>query len=180
MKILSERISILSTDQLHSIVILAANDKRRVTLLLLWLMAWTACGLIVLFSYFQLTERSHKLFFLVYLSFWAYFEFTMYRMYRWRKWGKEKIWIKEGQLYYQRDIKGKGKIESFQIELIRDLRILELRPTNLIDNLNQSFWVQAGERLAFDHQARNLRFGLQLSDQEAKAVLKEIKGFISR
>lgn len=178
MKILGERISILKTENLLSIVILATNDKRKLALLFFWLLAWSVCGVIVMVNFFQVSTKDARLFLIVYLSFWAYFEFSIIRVFMWRKYGKEKLWIKSGKLYYQMEMYGKGKIREFETDLIRDLQILELRPTNFLDSLNQSFWVKGGERLELKYQAKTLRFALQVSDEEAKTILKEIKSSI--
>lgn len=179
MKILGERISILKTEKLLSIVILATNNKKKLALLFFWLLAWSVCGLIVFINYFQIENKEARLFLIVYLSFWAYFEVSIIRAFIWRKFGKEKLWIKEGKLYYQREVNGRGKIREYQTELISDVKLLEVRPTSFIDNLNQSFWVRGGERLEISHQAQTLRFAMQVSEEEAKNILKEIKSRIS-
>ena len=180
MKVLGERISILKKENLLSIVILASADKRKLVLLFLWLLAWSVCGLIVLINYFQVKEQNAKLFIIVYLSFWAYFEYSIIRVFNWRRSGKEKIWIKEGRLFYQQEMRGRGKVREFQVDLINELRIVELRPASFLDNLNQSFWVKAGERLEFKHQAKTIRMAMQLSDEEARSLYKELKAGIGQ
>lgn len=179
MKLLGQRISIVKKQNLLSIVILATNDKPKLAMMFLWLLAWSVCGVIVMINYFQITNEKAKLFLIIYLSFWVYFEVSILRAFVWRRYGKEKIWVKDGLFYYQREINGKGKIREFNPELIREFKILELRPSNLMDNLNQSFWVRGGERLELLYQAKRLRFGMQISDEEAKTVFNEIKNFLS-
>jgi len=179
MKLLGERISIIKKPNLLSIVILATNDKRKLVLMFLWLLAWSVCGAIVMINYFQITNEKAKLFLLIYLSFWVYFEVSIIRAFIWRRYGKEKIWIKEGIIHYQREINGKGKVKEFNPELMRDFKILDVRPTNLIDSLNQSFWVRGGERLEFLHQSKTLRFGMQISDEQARNLFNEMKYFLA-
>lgn len=179
MKLLGERISIVKKQNLLSIVILATNDKRKLAVLFLWLLAWSVCGVIVMINYFQVMNQEAKLFLIIYLSFWAYFEVSIIRAFIWRKYGKEKIWIKDGTFHYQREINGRGKIKQFIPDLIREFKILDVRPGNLIDNLNQSFWVRGGERLEFLHQTKTLRFGMQISDEQARSVFNEIRDFLS-
>ncbi|MCU0361263.1 MAG: hypothetical protein MUF75_11200 [Bacteroidia bacterium] len=179
MKILGERISIVKKQNLLSIVILATNDKRKLAMMFLWLLAWSVCGVIVMINYFQISNEKAKLFLLIYLSFWAYFEVSIVRAFIWRKYGKEKLWIKDGILHYHREINGKGKVKEFQPELIREFKILDVRPSNLIDSLNQSFWVRGGERLEFLHQAKTIRLGMQISDEQARTVFNEMKDFLN-
>jgi len=174
MKILGERISILKKPNVLSIIILATNDRKKLVLMFLWLLAWSVCGVIVLVNYFQISNEKSKLFLIIYLSFWAYFEVSIIRAFIWRKYGKEKIWIKDGVLHYQKEINGKGKIREYTLELIRDFKILDVRPSNLVDSLNQSFWVRGGERLEFQYQSKTLRFAMQVQDEQARTLFREL------
>ena len=178
MKVISERISILKKDRILSIVILSTTDKKKLALLFLWLLAWSVCGVIVLANYFQITNDKAKLFIIVYLSFWAYFEFNIVRAFIWKKYGKEKIWVQEGILHYQREINKKGKVQEFNLALITNLKLIELTTTSIADNFNQTFWVKGGERLEFTYQAKTIRLGMQIKDEEARIIYNELKAFL--
>jgi hypothetical protein len=178
MKVIGDRVSILKKDDLLSIVILPTVDRKKLSLLLLWITAWTVCGLIVFANYFNTTDQNSKLFIIVFLSFWAYYEFKMIRVFVWKKWGKEKIWIQHNILHYQKETRGKGKINEFNIDLINDLKLVEMNESNFSDFLGQSFWVKGGERIELGHQAKIIRFAMQLNDKEAKILLNEIQSFI--
>jgi len=178
MKVISPRLSILKKENVLSIVILPTGDKRKLGLLFLWLFAWSVCGIIVLVNYFTLKDANSKLFTIIYLSFWAYFEFSIARTYVWKKFGKEKLWIQNNTLHYQREINKKGKILEFPLDLISKFRFLEISKASFTDSINQSFWVKGGERLEFDAQAKVIRLGMQLSDEETRIVLNEVNGFI--
>lgn len=180
MKVISDRVSILEKDNVFSLVILPTTDRKKLVILFLWLMAWTICGVIVFANYFNITNKEAKIFIIVYLSFWAYFEYKIARAYTWKKFGKEKLWIKKGKLLYQREVSGKGKIKEFDLELINDLRAIELSPTSFADTINQSFWIKGGERLEFECQGKFVRFGMQLSDKETLDVYKALKNFLSK
>src|SRR5687768_9924672 len=147
MRVIGERISIVKKDNLLSIVILAAADKKKLMILFLWLLAWSICGVIVLVNYFQIKDPDQRLFIIGYLSFWAYFEFNIVRTFMWKKSGKEKVWIQNGTLYYQRQLNGKGKIREYHLDLISPIQLLEIKPTRFADTINQSFWIKGGERL---------------------------------
>ena len=152
MKLISDRVSVVDKDDVLSVVILPTTDKRKLNIMLLWLLAWTACGFIVFANYFQLTSKDAQLFVIVYLSFWFYFEYKIARAFIWKKYGREKIWLKKGKLFYQKEISGKGKIKEFDLELVSDLKIIELSHTSFADTINQSFWIKGGERIQFQHQ----------------------------
>jgi hypothetical protein len=178
MRVISERISILKKEDVLSIVILSANDRKKVMFMLLWLIAWSVCGVIVFANYFKLQNKDAKLFVIVYLSFWAYFEFKILRAFTWKKWGKEKLWVQNGIIYYQREINGRGKIKEYNLELVDDLKIRELNPGSFFDYINQSFWIKGGERLEFTYQGKQVSFGMQITDEEARTILKDLKSFI--
>ncbi len=178
MNVIGERISILKKENLISVVILPTNDKNKLRLLFLWLMAWTVCGLVVFANYFKVTDQQSKLFIMIYLSFWFYFEFNIVRTFIWKRSGKEKLWIQDGILHYQREINKKGKIQEFNLNLVSPLQVVELKPTRFSDIVNQSFWVKGGERLEFYTQSKIVRLGMQISDDEAKKVMKDVNQFI--
>jgi hypothetical protein len=178
MKVLGDRISIFKKEDVLSIVILAATDKRKIGLLFLWLFAWTVCGVIVAVNYFAIQNKDSKLFILIYLSFWAYFEFKIARAFIWKRNGKEKIWIQRGTLHYQREVNKRGKTNEYLVELTSDFRIIGVSPANFVDSFNQSFWVKGGERLEFVSQGKSLRFAMQISDEEARTIFNEMKSFI--
>ena len=67
MKVLSERISILKKEELLSIVILPGLDKKRLAAILVWLIAWSLCGIVMFIGYFETKQTDSKLFILIYL-----------------------------------------------------------------------------------------------------------------
>jgi len=178
MKVIGERISILKKEDLLSIVILPSKNRRKLAMMFLWLMAWTVCGIIVFVNYFKMQDQNAKVFILVYLSFWAYFEFNILRSFIWKRSGKEKLWIQHGMLHYQREVNNRGKVQEFNLDLINDFKLLELSSTSFLDTINQSFWVKGGERLEFQAQSKTVRLGMQITDEEARILLKEITDFI--
>ncbi len=178
MKVIGKRISIVKKDHLISVVILPTDNNKKLMLLFLWLMAWTVCGMIVLVSYFQLKDANARIYLIVYLSFWAYFEFSILRTFIWKKFGREKLWVKDGVLHYQREINKKGKVREFNLDLVSRLKIIELRPIKFADTVSQSFWVKGGERLEFESQGHLIKLGMQLSDEEARIILNEVNAFI--
>lgn len=178
MKVIGERVSILKKDDLLSVVILPKNDKRKLLLMFLWLMAWTVCGIIVFANYFKVVDQNAKLFIIVYLAFWVYFEFKIIKAFMWRRSGKEKLWISEGKVHYQREVNKRGKIQEFDFSLIQDLQVIELEETSFAAVMSSSFWIKGGERIAFTCQHKTVRWGMQLEAREAKAIVHEINAFI--
>lgn len=178
MKVIGDRVSILKKDNLLSIVILPHKDQRKLLLLFFWLMAWTVCGIIVFVNYFQIPDKNAKLFIVVYLSFWAYYEYKVIRAFMWRKSGKEKLWITDGVVHYQQEVNKRGKIQKFDYSLIQDLMLIEQKELSFSEVINNSFWIKGGERIAFSCQHKTIRFGMQLTEKEAKAIIHEITNFV--
>lgn len=178
MKVIGDRVSILKKEGLLSIVILPYSDKRKLGIMFLWLMAWTVCGIIVFANYFKTTDKDIKLFIIIYLSFWTYFEYKIMRAFVWRKYGKEKLWISDGIVHYKQEINKRGKVQEFDYSLIQNLLFIEREEHSFASVINSSFWIKGDERIEFTCQHKKVRFGMQLTDKEAKAIIKEISDFI--
>jgi hypothetical protein len=174
MKLLSERISIFKDNGLVSIVILASASRAKLTGMALWLLAWTACGTIVMANYRMAQNDNVRIFIGVYLAFWLYYEVRIIRTFIWKRWGKEKLWIRKGFLYYQREVNNRGTIMEFDLQRVSKLHLIELSKTSLADTLNQSFWIKGGERLEFEVAGKTIKLGMQISDEEARGIMREV------
>lgn len=174
-KAIGSRCSILLKNNIFSLVILPTDNKRKTLLLALWLFAWTTGGVIIMFNYFTLTQESAKLFLIIWLGFWAYFEYKIFRVFMWKQFGKEKLWIKNGTLFYQHNINGRGKIKEFDLNLVTDLELIEVDERDFADVFAQSFWVKGGERIVFKCQDKFIKFGMQLSNEDSYKIILELK-----
>jgi hypothetical protein len=175
MDYIGKRTSILRKDKELSIVILSNNDKVKNRLLLAWLILWSVSALVVISQYFLQTDPNTKTTIIVWMGFWVYFEYKIFIAYRWRSKGKEKIKIVDSKLFYKRDVSGKEKWKEYDVESIKDIRFIESAENSFFENLNNSYWVIANEKLAFDYNGAEIKFGIQLEESEAKAILKVIK-----
>lgn len=178
MEYIGDRISIKRTENETSIVILSTADKTKKRLLIAWFALWSICGIIVLTQYFTIIDEQTKAAILVWLGFWAYFEYKTFKAVMWRSFGFEKIRLHERKLFYKKDVRGKGKINVYEFDFIKDLRIVETKENSFFENLNNSYWVIAGEKLTFDYYGKEIKFGIQLNEADAKALQKLINGKI--
>ncbi len=174
-KTIGNRISILSENNVFSIVVLPFDKKWKVIMMFFWLLAWSVSGVLVFANYFTVTDKDAKLMLMVWLAFWAYFEFKIGKAYMFRRFGKEKLWIKGETLFYQREIKGRGKISEFNKELINEMKLIETKDTNFFQFFNNSFWVIGGETISFSYASKVIRLGVQLEPQDAKKLLEQIR-----
>lgn len=177
-QLIGKRTSILRKDKTFSLVILPTDAKKKTNVLFLWLLAWSVSGVIIIANYFTLTSDKSKMMIIVWLAFWAYFEFKIVRVFMWKRFGQEKLWIKNGRMFFQQSVNGKGKIKEYDLNLVADWKLIELESTSFSDNFNQSFWVKGGERIQFTYQGKEIKFGFQLSDEDTKSIIKEIKAFL--
>jgi hypothetical protein len=174
---ISNRCSVMIKDNVFSLVILPTENQKKVNWLFLWLLAWSASGVIVMANYFILTQDKAKLMLIVWLAFWAYFEFKIIKVFMWKRFGKENLWIKNGVLHYQQAISKRGKIKEFNLNLVSDFNMIELTKGSIADTFSQTFWVKGGERISFKSQATQVLFGMQLSDEETTKIISSIKQF---
>ena len=176
MEYIGKRISIMRKENELSIVILSLGNRTKNIFLGCWLFLWTLCGLIVFSQFFILTDSNSKIAIIVWMGFWTYFEYKIANAFLWRIAGKEKIKMRDNKLFYKRDISGRGKIKIFETDFIKDFRVVEAKENLFFENLNNSYWVIAGEKLTFDYYGKVIKLGIQLNEADAKALLKVIKG----
>jgi hypothetical protein len=119
--------------------------------------------------------QNARLWVIALIGFWAYFEYKVTRAFYFRKYGREKLWIKNGKMFYQRAVGNRGRIREFDPALINGLEILIPNRGDFFVQMQESFWVVSGERLTFAYASKFIRFGIQLSDAEANKILKELK-----
>ena len=175
MEYIGKRISIKQVDNGLSIVILSSINKTKNLILFIWFFLWTLSGIIIFAQYFIVPDPDTKTAIIVWMGFWAYFEYKIFKAFMWRKFGVEKIKLREGKLFYKRDVSGKGKIKEYEFDFIKDLRIIEPKENSFFENLNNSYWVIAGEKLAFDYYGKEIRFGIQVEEKDAKELYKVIR-----
>lgn len=120
-------------------------------------------------------NQGKRVFILGLIAFWAYFEYKVGKTFLFRKYGKEKLWIKNGKLFYQREINKRGKIKEYNPALINDLEVLQPNRGDFFVQMQESFWVIGGERINFSYASKHIKLGIQLSDKEAETVYKELK-----
>ncbi len=178
MEYIGKRISIKRDENGVSIVILSSINKLKNTILFIWFFLWSLSGVIILTQYFILNDTDTKAAIIVWLGFWAYFEYMIFKAFMWRKFGVEKIKLREKKIFYKRDVAGKGKVKVYEFDFIKELKLVEAKENSFVENLNNSYWMIAGEKLIFDYYGKDIKLGIQLEENDAKALLKLIKSEI--
>jgi hypothetical protein len=174
-KQIGERISISKKDDSTSIIIYPEKSKINQTILFIWFILWTAGGVIMLIGRQLGYYSAPKTYVLVWMAFWLYFEYVTAYALIWRSFGFERILIKNNKLYLKNEIRGKGKLKIFDIEFIKDLQLVPIDERSFAKVMSDSYWMPGGERLYFWYQGKQIRFGQQLNENDAKELLKFLK-----
>ena len=175
MKYIGKRISVIRNEQELSIVISSSENKKNAYFRLFWLLAWTACGVIILSLYNSNLREKEKIFIYVFFVFWIYFLLRAAYSFCWKMWGMEIIKIREGKFFVRRAIKATGKILAYETDFIKNIRKRELNPNSIVAAISSADWLENRETLAFDYYGKEIRFGYNLKDDEAKELLKIVK-----
>ena len=172
MEFLSERVSIDRNAERFSVVISPRLSPGKRTLLLLWTIAWTVCGIYIFIERGKLPSGDPlRQYLLAFLAFWAYFEVRVVHALLWRLKGFELWRVKNGQFTIKDSLFGFGKANNYFVDNITGLGLIEIDRESWKWQMNESVWVIGGERLQLEHLGKKIVFGKALSDEEAKALL---------
>lgn len=172
---IGKRVSVLKDEQVTSFVIMPTDANWKLYLLTAWLFLWTVSGGIVLVNYFSVTNTNIKLVVIMWLAFWGYFEFKIFKAFMFRKYGMEKLWVRDGKLFYWRDVAGKGKKLEFDKEMVKDIALIEKNKKDFFASMNESFWIIGGESISFSYGVKDYRVGIQLPEEDARELLRQLK-----
>jgi hypothetical protein len=178
-KTISTRVSIANTlnndTKIWSLVILPYVEKTKMWGLLLWILAWTVSGLIIIGSYKVSVNAEQKLFIIIFTFFWLYYEWKMINVYIWKKWGKEKVWIKDDTLYIEEDVLNKKRIKKFKTRDINSVEMVEFDEKSFLDFISNSFWNKGKARVKVNVLGKDYYFAYQITDTEAREIVKELR-----
>ncbi|MBK9175697.1 MAG: hypothetical protein IPM46_05035 [Flavobacteriales bacterium] len=167
----SAHVSIDRREGRTSVVIMARASLTQRILLLGWLLAWLAAGIVVIVERTRLPDGDPvRQFMLAFLAFWAYFLVVIGRAALWR-WKGVELWrVKDGVLTIKDSILGYGRASNYFADNIQQLGLLKLDRTSWKAQWNDSVWVIGGERLGFEHLGRKVVLGKGLTDEEARRL----------
>ncbi len=172
---MDKRITINKKDDKLTITILAFKDKGKQTMLLLWIILFSLCGIAIISQFFGNYDNNTKIFFGVYIAFWLFFEFKVIYAYRWRKFGLEFITVEKDNIILTKEIRKRGITQSYDKGEISNLRIFENADNNFIKSMTSSYWNINKYTLAFDFKNQIIPFAIDLTKKEANKILLEIK-----
>lgn len=174
MKWIGERTSFVDDKNKTTIVISAEDIMWQKALMGAWFFMWLAIGGIMSWSFTLKLTQQEQLIVIIFLVFWAYYAFRVGRQFLWLLWGKEYIKINETGLNIKNGIKTYGKVNTYFLENITNLRIQQPKETSIQAVWEASPWIRGGERIEFDYMGKVVRFGRKLNEKEVKLLFQLI------
>lgn len=180
---IGERVTHKQHDNCYTIVISPTIEKWQLNSLLVWVIAWTFCGLaIAYYVMFELTSLKQMFVFSVILVFWLYFEIRVVKAYLWRKYGLEIIRIDNEFLSIKDSIFKHGKPKNFELSKIEPDHIedIYINPTSYGKVMNDSFWQVGQGTLVLKYDEKDHYFGTQLENKDSAKLARLIRKVIQQ
>jgi hypothetical protein len=171
---IGKRIQVVREKEQLTITISQNVERWQEALLYAWLMAWTFCGGVFIYSLFTSPNSGEQIFFLISTALWSFFFYRTLKVLMWRKSGKEILVFKKGEMTLQNAFGNRGKREKFELEKIKQLGIVKQDENSFFYFLDDSFWIMGGERLGFVYNRSKIRFGKQLNPRDAQTLLRSV------
>jgi hypothetical protein len=141
----------------------------------LWLSGWTYGGIVAISSLISHPES----FLAFWLVGWLFGEVFAALAWLWAAFGKEVVLIQQGTLTISKRIGGVQLARRYPLHEVRNIRASGWygSPTSFSESLRP--WGLSGGTVAFDHQGKPVRFGIGLSEEEAREVATELAPYLS-
>ncbi|MEZ5979031.1 MAG: hypothetical protein R3F34_12515 [Planctomycetota bacterium] len=137
-----------------------------------WLAGWTLGGVMVgaqLLPRFTGPEGPDvsSAFLVVWLCAWLLGECNVILGLAWQLVGRERVVIDASRVLVRREIGILGRSKAYELESVRDLRVSSDAARSRSSSLP---WSQSGT-IAFDYGAKTVRFGSDIDEAEARAIV---------
>ncbi len=181
MKKIGERISYKDHGDFFTIIISTKIDKWKENSMLVWLVAWTFCGVIFMYNLFNDSlNGDERLFIMIFLIFWMYFEIKILRAYLWRRFGIEYIKIDEDRFSIKKSIKGYGKATEVFTSNVKKFSPIELKEKSFSKVFNDTFWMIGKGIIHIESKDIDMYLGIQLEFEDASKLSKELTKMIKK
>ncbi|HLG04428.1 MAG TPA: hypothetical protein VI731_12590 [Bacteroidia bacterium] len=171
-KTISPRASFLRNEDELSIVITASADRTKVNAIGAILLLWLAGGAYVIFSMAGIEDQKTKLMMGIWIAFWLFFSYVMAKAFRWQQSGREILKVRDGKLFFKRDVGGRGWVHAYNLRQIRDLKILAGKTPTWIQKIGGDYWSTDADSIGFQYQDQEVVIGYNLTEHESAQILK--------
>lgn len=179
MEILSERITVVRKEGDLSVVVSAVANKKKNRFVVALLILWLIGGATMIVSFTSIEEDNTRIVVIIWFAFWIYFLYVLWRLWRWKQYGHEIFKISNGILKYKNDVKGRGWVNDYKLELIKNLRVSDTQAPGWIKNFGGDFWNTDCDSIRFNYEDREISFGYQLDDSEKEKLIKVFSEYVS-
>ena len=178
---IGERITITQGDDSLKVDIHQQIPSKQMMLLTLWLLAWVALEVLVLYFWTQESNEGNAwLGYAIYSAFWGFFAFRIGKVWMWRRVGREVLVVDRKGISIAMAFGERGLPEFFAHGTYRMPSRIETNPQQILQTFEKAFWSMGGETIQFSSGKRTMVLGKQLSEQHANALLKLIHGAVRR
>ncbi len=175
MKLISEKVSYKQEPGYLQVLILGKIERWKESLLTAWLLAWIFIGGVVVNEYYYAPDREMRMILIIFLIFWVYYFWRVGRVWLFRRGGNELIRLEGDRLTLKRSYFTFGKSKIYYIDIIKDFEPIVLSKTSFAYSYENGWWVLGGEKLGFKYHGRLIKFGMQLTDTDAREVYQLLK-----
>ncbi len=179
MEILSERITVVRKEGDLSVVVSAVANKKKNRFVVALLILWLIGGATMIVSCTSIEEDNTRIVVIIWFAFWIYFLYVLWRLWRWKQYGHEIFKISNGILKYKNDVNGRGWVNDYKLELIKNLRVSDTQAPGWIKNFGGDFWNTDCDSIRFNYEDREISFGYQLDDSEKEKLIKVFSEYVS-
>ena len=172
---ISKRASFVKNENELSIVISSAEDRTKAKNIGIIFGLWIIGGVLIGIDYFRIEDHNTKMFILIWFAFWAYFSYVIGKSFLWQLSGKELIKIKDGKLFYKRDVKGRGWVLDFELERINNIRKYGEKTPEWLKKVGGDYWNIDCDSIAFNCEDKEIAIGFKLSEMEINKIIKLIR-----
>jgi len=175
MEQIGKRIKIFKTTSGEATIQIASPKNLFLLIFLpIWLLAWTAGGVFAVLQAILGTGKGN-LFLFIWFCGWLAAEIFISAIFLWGAFGKEIVSLLEGRLIIKRSVFNYGRIRAFEIPKVCCLRSSGFFGSMLSWNLGMAYWGLSGGTVAFDYRHKTERFGINLSEKDATALVAYLK-----
>lgn len=179
-KSIGNRINYSKEGDSVNIEIYPEQDKNKLIMLKLWVLAWSVCGIIVITQLFGNYTGSEKAMIAIYLALWGYFLLKTLDALRWNIYGKEVITVDTETLIYTQLVGKRGIPKSYLSSDIKNLKYVEESKSGFLNSITQSYWIIGGEAIQFEFEDTIKRFGFKLSKNESNQLIQLLNKYIKK
>ena len=169
-----DRLTIKEYPQGIEIVISARRSPFLNIFLIAWMLAWAYGEVEILNRLAEYDGDTPDAFMVFWAIGWTSSGFLAAFIWLWNMKGKELIRISDEELLRYRNYALFARSQTYQADLISNLRLTELTPNSVEMSGGMEFWGLAGGAISFNYGNHVHKFGLGIGESQAREIIQAI------